>query len=203
MVCAASTPWLARAVEEKCRARSARRTLRNRARWLGSLIPLLRARALPDGMVAGLVLESRNVQLKARPEEATATVTLAPQITAAPQEYETFITLAIERPDVEKTYKTFFGDIYQLDARLLPDFDVVTLFHLCEFRTDKNDLYGALTDRQVLDMLTAKTRKGGYILFYTKSFAFDSADKIVKVWEKEAAVEKVGLYETLLVYRKK
>jgi general secretion pathway protein H len=42
--------------------------------------PLLRARALPDGMVAGLVLESRTVQLKARPEEATATVTLAPQI---------------------------------------------------------------------------------------------------------------------------
>ena len=104
---------------------------------------------------------------------------------------------------MEKTYKTFFGDIYQLDARLLPDFDVVTLFHLCEFRTEKNDLYGALTDRQVLDMLTDKTRKGGYILFYTKSFAFDSAEKIVKVWEKEAAVEKVGLYETLLVYRKK
>jgi general secretion pathway protein H len=42
--------------------------------------PLLRARALPDGMVAGLVLESRSVQLKPRPEEATATVTLAPQI---------------------------------------------------------------------------------------------------------------------------
>jgi general secretion pathway protein H len=42
--------------------------------------PLLRQRALPDGMVAGLVLESRSVQLKPRPEEATATTTLAPQI---------------------------------------------------------------------------------------------------------------------------
>ncbi len=123
-------------------------------------------------------------------------------ITAAPQEYETFIQLAIERPEVEKTYKTFFGDIYQLDKRLLPELDVVALFHLCEFRTEKNDLYGALTDREVTDMLTEKTRKGGYIVFYTKSFAFDSAAKVIAEWEKEQPVEKVGLYETLLVYRK-
>lgn len=124
-------------------------------------------------------------------------------ITAAPQEYETFIKLAIERPEVEKTYKTFFGDIYSLDARLLPDFDVVTLFHLCEFRTEKNDEYGALTDREVTDLLTEKTRSGGYIVFYTKSFAYDTAEKVIAKWEKEMPVEKVGMYETLLVYRKK
>jgi hypothetical protein len=124
-------------------------------------------------------------------------------ITASPQEYETFIQLATERPDVEKTYKTFFGDIYQLDARLLPQFDVVTLFHLCEFRTELNDEYGALTDRQVTDMLTDKTEPGGYILFYTGSFAFDTAQVVIAAWEKDKPVEKVGLYESLLVYRKK
>ncbi|MDH7796107.1 MULTISPECIES: hypothetical protein [unclassified Beijerinckia] len=124
-------------------------------------------------------------------------------ITASPQEYETFVQLAIERPDVEKTYKTFFGDIYQLDARLLPQFEVVTLFHLCEFRTEKNDAYGALTDRQVLDMLTDKTKSGGTILFYSGSFAYDAALRIVAEWEKDSPVEKVGMYETLLVYRKK
>jgi len=124
-------------------------------------------------------------------------------ITASPQEYETFVQLAIERPDVEKTYKTFFGDIYQLDARLLPQFEVVTLFHLCEFRTEKNDAYGALTDRQVLDMFTQKTKSGGYLLFYSGSFAYDAALRIVADWEKESPVEKVGMYETLVVYRKK
>jgi aminoglycoside N3'-acetyltransferase len=97
----------------------------------------------------------------------------------------------------------FFGDIYQLEGRLLPDFDVVTLFHLCEFRTEQSDQYGAMTDRQLLDLLTAKTRPGGYLLFYTKSFAFDAAEKILQGWEQEGAVEKVGLYELLLVYRKK
>ena len=105
---------------------------------------------------------------------------------------------------MEKTYKAFFGDIYQLEERLLPQFDVVSLFHLCEFRNERNDLYGALTDREVTDMLTHKTRSGGYILFYTKSFAFDTAEStVIKQWEQESSVEKVGMYETLLVYRKK
>jgi hypothetical protein len=124
-------------------------------------------------------------------------------ITASPPEYETFIKLAVEKPNVEKTYKAFFGDIYQLEDRLLPQFDVVTLFHLCEFRDARNDAYGALTDRQVADLLTNKTRSGGYILFYTKSFAFDTAEKVIATWEKEMPVQKVGMYETLLVYRKK
>ena len=124
-------------------------------------------------------------------------------ITAAPKEYDAFVELAIERPEVERTYKVFFGDIYQLEKRLLPDFDVVTLFHLCEFRTGNSDLYGAMTDRQLLDLLTEKTRAGGHLLFYTKSFAFDAAEKILNEWEREGAVEKVGAYELLLVYRKK
>ena len=124
-------------------------------------------------------------------------------ITASPGEYDAFVKLAIDRPEVEKSYKVFFGDIYQLEQRLLPKFDVVTLFHLCEFRNERNDLYGALTDLEVATMLTEQTRPGGYIVFYTKSFAFDTAEKVIAVWEKEQAVEKVGLYETLLVYRKK
>ena len=124
-------------------------------------------------------------------------------ITAAPKEYDAFVQLAIDRPDVEKSYKTFFGDIYQLEERLLPGFDVVTLSHLCEFRNERNDEYGALTDLQVLEMLTRKTRAGGYILFYTKSFAFDTAEKVIAQWDKAGGVEKVGMFETLLVYRKK
>ena len=124
-------------------------------------------------------------------------------ITASPAEYNAFITLAIERPEVEKACKAFFGDIYQLEPRLLPRLDVATLFHLCEFRDERTDAYGGHTDRRVLDMLTAKTRSGGYILFCTKSFAFDTAEKILKVWEKEAGVEKIGMHDLLLVYRKK
>ncbi len=129
-------------------------------------------------------------------------------ITAAPQEYEKYVELAIARPDVLRYYNAVFGDIYLLNYKLLPTFDVVTLFHLCEFRGEKNDAYNALTDLEVTNILTDKTRAGGHILFFTTSFAFDwdgpmSAKKVIAKWEKERHVERVGEYKSLLVYRKK
>jgi hypothetical protein len=129
-------------------------------------------------------------------------------ITAAPQEYEKYVELAIARPDVLRWYNAVFGDIYLLNDKLLPTFDVVTLFHLCEFRGEKNDAYKALTDLEVTNLLTDKTHPGGHILFFTTSFAFDwdgpmSAKKVIAQWEKERDVERVGEFKSLLVYRKR
>jgi hypothetical protein len=129
-------------------------------------------------------------------------------ITAAPQEHQAYIDLAIARPDVLRWYNVVFGDIYLLNEKLLPTFDVVTLFHLCEFRSEKTDSYGGLTDLQVANLLTDRTRPGGHILFFTGSFAFDwdgpmSAKRVIAAWEKERPVERVGTYKSLLVYRKR
>ncbi len=129
-------------------------------------------------------------------------------ITAAPQEYEKYVELAIQRPDVLRYYNAVFGDIYLINERLLPTFDVVTLFHICEFRGEKNDAYGALTDLEVTNLLTDKTRPGGHILFFTTSFAFDwegpmSGKRVIAQWEKERDVERVGEFKSLLVYRKR
>ena len=128
-------------------------------------------------------------------------------ITAAPQEYQKYIELAIARPEVLRYYNAVFGDIYLLNAKLLPVFDVVTLFHLCEFRGERTDAYGGASDLDVANLLTDKTRPGGHILFFTSSFAFAwdgpmSAKKVIAIWEKERPVERVGEYKTLLVYRK-
>ena len=46
-------------------------------------------------------------------------------ITASPQEYDDYVELLIKNPRLGHTYKAYFGDIYQLDARLLPQFDYV------------------------------------------------------------------------------
>ena len=105
-------------------------------------------------------------------------------------------------------YNAVFGDIYLLNAKLLPVFDVVTLFHLCEFRGERTDAYGGASDLDVANLLTDKTRPGGHILFFTSSFAFAwdgpmSAKKVIAIWEKERPVERVGEYKSLLVYRKK
>jgi hypothetical protein len=128
-------------------------------------------------------------------------------ITAAPQEHATFVDLAIKRPEVLRYYNVVFGDIYLANARLLPDFDVVTLFHLCECRSEKNDAYNALTDLEVARLLTERTHPGGHILFFPTSYAFDwdrpdNGRSVVARWEAECPVERVGPFKSLLVYRK-
>jgi hypothetical protein len=139
----------------------------------------------------------------ARPERRNSVL----GITAAPQEYETYVNLVAKRPDVLRFYNVVFGDIYLLNEKLLPMFDVVTLFHLCEFRSEKNDAYDALTDLQVATLLVDKTRAHGHILFYVNSFAFNrqhrSTKDVLALWERECEVERVGSFKTLLVYRKK
>ena len=124
-------------------------------------------------------------------------------ITASPQEYDAYVKLAIDKPAVTRTYKAFFGDIYVLEPRLLPAFDVVTLFHLCEFRTEANDAYGALTDRDLAVMLIDKMRPGGWLLFYTRSMAYDRAKPVIAELERLRPLERMGEYKTLLLYRKK
>ena len=54
-------------------------------------------------------------------------------ITASVEEIDAYTKLALERPEVTRTYKAFFGDIYLLEKRLLPQFDAVCLPHVSEF----------------------------------------------------------------------
>jgi hypothetical protein len=138
----------------------------------------------------------------ARPERQNSVLA----ITAAPREHEAFVRLATARPEVLRFYNAVFGDIYLLNERLLPDFDVVTLFHLCEFRSAANDAYGALTDLEVTRILTRRLKPGGHMLFFPGSFAWDrandSAVDVVAAWERDGGVERVGRFRSLLVYRK-
>lgn len=123
-------------------------------------------------------------------------------ITASPKEYDAFVKLATQNPTITKHYSAYFGDIYTSNARLLPRFDIVTLFHSCEFRSEANDAYGALTDREVMDLFTAQTDAGGHILFYTGSFAYASAEPIIAEWAAQAPVEEIAPFKTLRVFRK-
>ena len=116
-------------------------------------------------------------------------------ITASPQEYDDYVELLIKNPRLGHTYKAYFGDIYQLDARLLPEFDYVSLFHLGEFRTPDNDAYGALTDLEMTLMLADKVKPGGEILFYTGSFAYDKA-RGRRQGARQAAALRAGDYKS-------
>jgi len=124
--------------------------------------------------------------------------------TASKEEYESYVALVTENSRVAKSYLAYFGDIYLTNARLLPEFDVVTLFHLCEFffPNTASAEYGGLTDRGVLDLMTERTRAGGHILFYRGSLNYEQAKPVIAAWAKERKVEPVADFKTLQVFRK-
>ena len=123
-------------------------------------------------------------------------------ITASPPEFQRFIELAIKHPRLSRAYQVWFGDIYLLNPSLLPELDVATLFHTGEFRGGSQDAYGALTDRQVADVSLGRLRTGGWIQFYTGSFAYDKAAAIAQDLVAEGKLEPAGAYKSLVLYRK-
>ena len=123
-------------------------------------------------------------------------------ITASPPEYSAYIALVTERPEVGRIYKVFFGDIYQLEPKLLPELDIVTLFHLGEFRSERNDAYRALTDAELTALLLGKLRRGGLMDFYSGSFAFDVAERVVADLVGTGQLEAKGTFKSLRLYRK-
>jgi hypothetical protein len=127
-------------------------------------------------------------------------------ITASRHEYERYEDIVTSQPHVLRYYHSIFADIYMLNEKLLAEFDIVTAFHLCEFRDERNDLYNARTDLELLTMLTNRIKPGGYMLFYLSSDGFDrpngNARDVIKNWERDCRVEHVGIFKTLDVYRK-
>ena len=124
-------------------------------------------------------------------------------ITASPEEYSAYIDLLIKNPRLGHTYKAYFGDIYQLDGRLLPAFDYVTLFHVGEYRTPENDSYGALTDKEMTLVLADKVKPGGEILFFSKSFAYDKAEAIAGELVREGPFDPMPDYKSLKILKKR
>ena len=123
-------------------------------------------------------------------------------ITASPAEYDAYIKMLIERPRLGFNYKAYFGDIYQLDRRLLPTFDIVTLYHVGEFRSEKNDGYGALTDLEMTRVLCDRLKPGGIIQFYAGSYAFDVAERVIAELTKAKVIAAAGSFKTLRLFKK-
>lgn len=123
-------------------------------------------------------------------------------ITASPKEFDDFVKLAIEHATLSRDYQVLFGDIYLLNPRLMPEIDIATVFHLCEFRNEKQDTYGGHTDRQVADMLLNMLPEGAPLLFYSGSFAYWLADPIAKALVADGRLRHDATFKSLEIYRK-
>jgi hypothetical protein len=100
-------------------------------------------------------------------------------VTASRGEYDRYIDLVIANPALANSYRAMFLDIYTLDARGLPDFDVVALFHLCEFYDPQASAYAPLDDRKLLDLFLKKLKANGRICFYLGSNGRDAMLRLV------------------------
>lgn len=124
-------------------------------------------------------------------------------VTATKPEYDSYIDLVIANPEIGKRYKVLFTDIYQLEPRLLPTFDIVTLFHLCEFWSETNAPFSTLDDAGVLKAMVAKTKPGGKVMFYTGSFAFAAARKLIDAHAGALGLTDPLHHDSLLVFTKR
>lgn len=122
-------------------------------------------------------------------------------VTATPGEHDAYVKLAKVEPEMTKRYVVHFGDIYNVNARLLPDLDIATLFHLCEF-ADESVTYRALNDESLVRMLGDRLRPGGRMLFYTGSYAYAQAQPIIEAWAATADVTEIEGFESLRIFQK-
>lgn len=122
-------------------------------------------------------------------------------VTASPREHDAFVKMARNDPELTKRYTVIFGDIYNTNPRLLPAFDIVTLFHLCEF-ADEKATYRALDDAGLVRTLGDQVRPGGRMVFYTGSFAYPRALPIIDAWAAASGFSEEPAFRTLRVFRR-
>jgi hypothetical protein len=125
-------------------------------------------------------------------------------ITASIVEYQAYVKLVSENHQIAKRYLAYFGDIYLSDPRLVPELDIVTLFHANEYIHDDTPSpeYGGLDDLKLARLLIGRMRPGGHVMFYTGSFALDKTDAMVATLENEKKLAREGTFQSLLVCRK-
>lgn len=123
-------------------------------------------------------------------------------ITASKSEYNSYIDLIMDNPKLGLKYKVYFGDIYTENFELLPELDIVTLFHLGEYYQENSKQYGAIDDLKLLHEMGKKLTKHGLLLFYRGSNAFQRMIPTIDEWKKTSNFDYLGNYKTLEIFQK-
>ena len=121
-------------------------------------------------------------------------------VTASPREHERYIRQVIKNPGLAKNYKVMFLDIYTLNARMLPNFDLVSLFHLAEFYHPVELAYAPLDDRKLLELFLAKLNPNGQLAFYSGSDGWKKTEEILAEFERDKKIALVEKYKSLMFF---
>lgn len=114
-------------------------------------------------------------------------------------EHDSYIDFISECPGAATHYKALLANIYTLSARMLPSFDLVTLFHLCHSPEGSPHAFGPLTDKTLLVLFLSRLNREGRLLF---SKHHSEAQRLLEdfVRQRRMAIDEEN--ESLLVCRR-
>ena len=92
-------------------------------------------------------------------------------VTVSPAEIRRYVKLVTGDPILGQNYRVLFADVRDLQPAALPSFDLVTLFHLCEFDSATEPVH-LLSDEGVFGLLISKLNPGGLLALYRQSIGF-------------------------------
>lgn len=94
-------------------------------------------------------------------------------------------------------YQVILADIYKLHKTMLPEFNIMSLFHLGELV----DLFGEIDEVSVWGLMS-KVVTDGKILFYRHSSAFDRVEPFIKSTMAMGYIKPYAVSENLEIYSK-
>jgi len=121
-------------------------------------------------------------------------------VTASLKEHAEYARLIIEDAELAISYKVLFTDIHTLSPRLLPAFDLVTLFHHGEYYDPEESAYAPLDDRGLIEIFLTRLAPGGRLLFYTGSIGFHRTAPLLADLVGGGRLAKVDEHRSLVVY---
>jgi hypothetical protein len=121
-------------------------------------------------------------------------------LTISPREHDTYVRQVIRNPALAIHYKVLFADIYSLTPAALPQFDLVTLFHLCEFG-DPASSGRVLDDAGVLRTFIDRLAPAGRLLLYRGSFGYARAAALVAQCAASAGLSPGEEFRSLTIYQ--
>ena len=120
-------------------------------------------------------------------------------ITASKSEHAAYVEMIIHHPRIARNYKVLFADIYTLTAALLPTFDFVSLFHLCEYYDPVRSAYARHDDKSLLQLFLSKLNPEGRILFFRNSDGFAQTSSIIQGLLSSGRLVEEENYKSLLI----
>jgi hypothetical protein len=117
-------------------------------------------------------------------------------VTLSPDEIKRYLKLVVRDPILGQNYKVLFADVHDLQAASLPDFDLVTLFHLCESGSRSGHL---LSDEGVLRLFASKLKPGGLLALYRESIGYPRLRPIVTAAIAAGTLKHLEDYKSLQI----